>query len=307
MVATGDGGEEPSPLRKLPALGQGGMVEKFYPLSDKKEETCACERYKQYYIDNTGRRMDRAAIEDEFSYVAALGFIQKNSLASKPKVAWLCGGALISAKYVLTTAHCVTDPKKGSLKKARIGVIASARDKIFDVDEIIPHEDFDPPVKYNDIALVKLAQTISLSVRFLLPCLSMDGNSDKTDSFAIIGWDAATTAGDDQRRLIQKFNVDFHECSAYFKGTYFPEGIKDSMLCSAYKSTTSTTNPDTCKANSGGLLVKKMYDYPVLIGLASFTHNTACDMRNPSIYTDVSYYLKWIECIVWGNEGVIQQ
>lgn len=87
-------------------------------------------------------------------------------------------------------------------------------------------------------------------------------------------------------------------CSAgYTANTNLIQGILPSQICAG----DTTGERDTCQGDSGGPLQistwaesQRIY---YVIGITSF--GRGCATRQPGVYTRVSYYLDWIESVVW--------
>lgn len=87
-------------------------------------------------------------------------------------------------------------------------------------------------------------------------------------------------------------------CSAGYIGeSSLVDGILPSQICAGDE----TGERDTCQGDSGGPLqvvtwlnFQRIYH---VIGITSF--GRGCATTQPGVYTRVSYYLDWIESVVW--------
>ena len=92
--------------------------------------------------------------------MSAIGWNRSNN-----KTDWLCGGSLISEKFVLSAAHCASLGGKAP-DVVRIG------DQDLNVNErgifpqevtignIVVHPEYKHPIKYHDIALFELSVSV---------------------------------------------------------------------------------------------------------------------------------------------------
>lgn len=94
---------------------------------------------------------NQEASPGQFPYVVSL---RLNSSSNQYK--HICGGAILSDRYVLTTAHCVRSNRYKLF--ALVGLYA--RDDVdernlYEIEKGLVHEKFDREKTFNDIALLK--------------------------------------------------------------------------------------------------------------------------------------------------------
>ncbi|XP_044765057.1 serine protease snake-like [Coccinella septempunctata] len=240
------------------------------------------------------------AIEKEFPHMAALGYGAENNIQ------WLCGGSLISEMFVVTAAHCLKSVEMGPVSWVRLGEIDLASKEsetvqMYSVVERIPHPEYSPASKYNDIALLRLNKPVTFSEAVLPICLSTS-ESDVGEKLIATGWGKTEVNGPRSNTLLRVdleyfSNSVCNEAYADVSKKDLPEGVsKNKQICAGSR----TDRRDTCQGDSGGPLqinTDKLY----LVGITSI--GKMCGLpKTPAIYTRVLYYVPWIEQTVWKDQ-----
>uniref|UniRef100_A0A2A4JMC3 Peptidase S1 domain-containing protein n=2 Tax=Heliothis virescens TaxID=7102 RepID=A0A2A4JMC3_HELVI len=239
-----------------------------------------------------------SAIRQQYTHMALLGYGEEMETAQ-----WLCGGSVISERYILTAAHCISSPSLGPVRYVALGILRrSDPERIwqkYNVRRAVPHPEYKSPSKYHDIALLETDTEIIFGNMVLPACLHSELNPG--DEAEACGWGALGHHQGlaDTLQAVKLQRYDEEKCSQLYP--------KHRHLVHGYNHTTQMcygdeTDPkDTCEGDSGGPLqiandvLSCAYD---VIGVTSYGRQ--CGVTAGSgIYTRVYFYLPWIESIVW--------
>ncbi|CAD7084974.1 unnamed protein product [Hermetia illucens] len=249
----------------------------------------------------------------QFPWMARLAYRNRTS----GKLTYRCAGSVISDRYIVTAAHCVTNLVSSlEVFLVRVGELDTKRNldcelnpvtcvipQDYDIQKIIPHEKYDSPKYANDIALIKLVRPLN-ATEITPICLPVDelASADKklTGKTGIIaGWGSKIAGGVKQNPSLQYVLlpiVNRTKCATSYAqfsaNSRTPIIVTESQICAQ-----GMENMDACQGDSGGPL---MIEGPstnarfTLLGLVSFGPRT-CGVSNfPGVYTRVSAYVDWI-------------
>ncbi|EDS40427.1 vitamin K-dependent protein C [Culex quinquefasciatus] len=218
-------------------------------------------------------------------------------------------GSLINREYVLTAAHCVKD-MPFRLKPHKVRVKRGKKFKEYDVERFIVHPNYttDFNNKINDLALLKLAQTVDFTDQVQPACLPVDDVSDQLPKSGqtVSIYAAGPSRTDSPRRDKKLISMQVRDpalCNRYYREVYLE--LAPAQLCVG-----GEIGRDACPGDSGGPLMLKRgtgkLDNQITstsqvrwyqVGIVSLGPQH-CGGKIPGIYVNLLNYIEWIEATV---------
>jgi len=201
----------------------------------------------------------------------------------KPGQIFICGGALINDRYVLTAAHCLEGKGPNdvwvTLGAHNYGDIASGRFKE-PLAAVTSHKAYNAKAITDDIAIIKLAKPVTFSDKVAPICLPTPDMKD-FDNLKVIGWGLVSVAPVMFPSKLMEVAVPQMSQQQCRK-----DPVK--QICAGVYS------KDSCGGDSGGPLMSKIGGKMYSVGIVSYG-SANCGDGAPAVYTRTTGFLDWIK------------
>uniref|UniRef100_A0A8D8WIX8 Serine protease easter n=1 Tax=Cacopsylla melanoneura TaxID=428564 RepID=A0A8D8WIX8_9HEMI len=229
----------------------------------------------------------------------------------------VCGGNLISERYVLLAAHCINASLNPERFTVRLGEwnITGDPDSQGDlhappvqdikVAEYITHENYNSTkvATRNDIALIRLETTATLGFFVQPVCLpygaAMSKDFTSEDTLAA-GWGITNSSKPfPLPTILQAIKLtvaDAAKCTEAYSNILIEVNYNDGQICVG-----GEEGKDACSGDSGGPLLWKgsfepdITERTYVLGLGSLVADETCVLKGfPGVFTRTNFFMKWI-------------
>ncbi|XP_061501934.1 chymotrypsin-2-like isoform X1 [Anopheles gambiae] len=199
-----------------------------------------------------------------------------------------CGGTVVNRRWILTAAACITGK---ALSDVQLFVGSADRltgGRNVTAERFVIHPDFNAQTYANDIALVRMAESLAFTGNELQPIRLATDFFETATNATVSGWGRFAISNNQLPTRLQFIRTDVigsEDCAEQFEEPYRSR-ISDRTIC-----TSNQANQGVCLGDAGGPLVLD----GELVGVQSWS--IPCGTGLPDVYERVSHHRAWILAI----------
>lgn len=167
-----------------------------------------------------------------------------------------CGASIITARKIVTAAHCTFKVKTIDRLKLRAGSPQpNAGGVLVSATKIYEHPNFNrPTVLNNDISIILLREALVFGLA--IGAISIGSNPPTAGAIATVSGFGSTTITEDRPSALHSVNVsvvDQTVCARNYQDYPGKAKVTETMLCAGV---IGVGGKDACQGDSGGLLAQ---------------------------------------------------
>lgn len=238
---------------------------------------------------------------------------------------YICGGTLVSRRFAITAAHCVTRNRSNRVvNKNTLTVYLGKHNlrtsvegvQIRLVSEIFVHDMYNASSFSRDVGILQLREAVQYTDWVRPACLWPEDQVDLTFVIgkrgSVVGWGFDDKGvATEELSLVEMPVVDQETCIRSYSD-FFARFTSEFTFCAGYKNgvpdsqSGNRKSTSVCNGDSGGGMVFLMQGSWYLRGLVSLSvarqNEYRCDPTHYVVFTDLAKFLHWIRQTI-GNDS----
>jgi len=207
-----------------------------------------------------------------------------------------CGGSILSAKYILTAAHCAN-----AFRQVKGGILdLNQQGYTYKVKRVITHPQYNAAKTNYDFAVVELETPIDFgstglrAIQLATPQWAANGHQAPGVTATVYGWGKLGETQSNTLKILNKVSVPIISQEEANMPEAYAGKVDETMLPAGYK----VGLKDSCQGDSGGpMVVFDQNGLAVQVGIVSW--GMGCARKNKyGIYAKVSHGYEWIKSTI---------